>query len=48
MNDRLFMWVRGNSFLVFLARGWRIEAVDERYWSVLMSREAVESSLEVS
>lgn len=48
MKDQLFIWVQGNSFLVFLARGWTIEAVDERYWSVLMSREAPDRSREDS
>jgi len=31
----------GPGWLVLLAMGWTIEAVDERYWSVLMSREEV-------
>jgi hypothetical protein len=51
MTARLFIWVRGNSFLLFLARGWAIEAVDERYWSVLMSRddsEGTQSLMETS
>lgn len=39
MKNQLFIWVRGDSFLVFLALGWKLEAVDERYWSVLLSRD---------
>lgn len=31
-------------WLVLLALGWTIEAVDERYWSVLMSREEPETT----
>jgi hypothetical protein len=30
---------RSPGWLVLLALGWTIEAVDDRYWSVLMSRE---------
>jgi hypothetical protein len=30
---------RPPGWLVLLALGWTIEAVDDRYWSVLMSRE---------
>jgi hypothetical protein len=44
---RLFMWTHGVSrrdlrlpgLLVLLTLGWSIEAVDDRYGSVLMSRE---------
>ena len=36
-------------WLVLLALGWTIEAIDERYYSVLMSRdEPAESATEVS
>ena len=39
---RLFQWAsslsRSPGFLVLLALGWTIEAVDERYQSVLLSR----------
>lgn len=31
-------------WLVLLALGWTIEAIDERYFSVLMSREDVEGT----
>ena len=48
MSDRLFIRVTGNDVLLFLACGWTIEAIDERYWSVLMSREVPGPSLEVS
>jgi hypothetical protein len=30
---------RSPGWLVLLALGWTIEAVDDRYWSVLMSRD---------
>ena len=39
---RLFRWAsalsRSPGLLVLLALGWTIEWIDERYWSVLMSR----------
>ena len=35
-------------WLVLLALGWTLEWIDERYWSVLMSREESEHALEVS
>lgn len=44
---RIFRWAYGRSspgspgWLVLLALGWTVEAVDERYWSVLMSRPEV-------
>jgi hypothetical protein len=37
------------AWLVLLALGWTIEAVDDRYWSVLMSRDEsprIESRME--
>ena len=41
---RVFRWASALSgspgWLILLALGWTIEAVDERYWSVLMSRPA--------
>jgi hypothetical protein len=40
---------RSPGWLVLLALGWTIEAVDERYYSVLLSRaEQVQSKTEVS
>lgn len=43
MSDvRVYRWIsafsKGPSFLVLLARGWTLEWIDERYWSVLVSR----------
>jgi hypothetical protein len=39
---RLFRWAsslsRSPGLLVLLALGWTIEAVDDRYWSVLLCR----------
>jgi hypothetical protein len=40
---------RSPGWLVLLALGWTIEAVDERYYSVLLSRaEQAQSTTEVS
>ena len=40
---------RSPGWLVLLALGWTIEAIDERYYSVLMSRvERPQSTTEVS
>jgi hypothetical protein len=40
---------RSPGWLVLLALGWTIEAVDERYFSILMSRaEQAQSTTEVS
>jgi len=39
---RIFRWVTDASrpgWLVLLAQGWVIESIDERYGSILMSRE---------
>ncbi len=35
----LLWWTDGSRLLVLLAQGWTIEAFDDRYGSVLMSRE---------
>lgn len=47
-SSRLFRWASSLSgspgWLLLLALGWTIEAVDERYFSVLMSREDSEST----
>ena len=48
MTDRLFVWVKGSCLLLYLARGWRLEAIDERYWSVLLSREAPAAAPEMT
>ena len=54
MSDvRVYRWVSALSqapgWLVLLALGWTLEWIDERYWSVLMSREdGSRSSTEVS
>ena len=50
---RIFRWAsslsRSPGLLVLLALGWTIEAVDERYYSVLLSRtETADSITEVS
>jgi len=50
---RLFRWAsllsRSPGLLVLLALGWTIEAVDERYHSVLLSRaEMLDPAKEVS
>lgn len=50
---RLFRWAsslsRSPGLLVLLALGWTIEAVDERYHSVLLSRpETPDSMMEVT
>jgi hypothetical protein len=52
---RIFRWASSLSgspgFLVLVALGWTIEAVDERYFSVLMSRDDSErtpSSMEAA
>jgi hypothetical protein len=42
-DTRLFRWAsslsRSPGLLVLLALGWTIEAVDERYYSVLLNRD---------
>ena len=50
---RVFRWAssltRSPGWLVLLALGWSIEAIDERYYSVLLSRaETPDSMTEVS
>ncbi len=52
-DTRLFRWSsslsRSPSLVVLLALGWTIEAVDERYYSVLLSCvEMAQSTTEVS
>ena len=52
-DTRLFRWSsslsRAPGLLVLLALGWTIEAIDERYYSVLMSRaEQAQPATEVS
>ena len=45
----LYRWVNslstGPGFLVFLARGWSLEWIDERFWSVLIRRSETQSVL---
>jgi hypothetical protein len=36
---RTYRWAPAAHWLVLLARGWRLEDVDQRYFSVLLSRE---------
>ena len=35
---RLYRWATDFEWVVLLAIGWKIDAIDERYGSVLMSR----------
>jgi hypothetical protein len=50
---RVYRWIsslsKGPGILVHLALGWTLEWIDERYWSVLVSRDdAPEPTKEVS